>query len=60
MSKYTAIIIDSRITDIFNIVLDNFYSKLDDRWSFIIYATNNNFDFVTKLINTIFMINIVI
>ncbi len=53
MSKYlyTAIIIDSRITDLFEIVLDNFYSKLDIRWNFIIYTTNNNFKFIKELLN---------
>lgn len=54
MDKYTAVIVDSRITDLFNIVLDNFYSKLDNRWDFIIYVTNSNFDFVKDLINTTF------
>lgn len=54
MDKYSAVIVDSRITDLFNIVLDNFYSKLDDRWDFIIYTTNNNFNFVKDLINSTF------
>ena len=54
MDKYTAVIIDSRITDLFNIVLDNFYSKLDERWDFIIYTTNNNYDFVKYLIDNCF------
>lgn len=48
---YTAIIIDSRITELFELVLENFYSKLDMRWNFIIYTTNNNFKFIKELIN---------
>jgi len=52
--KYTAIIIDSRITDLFNIILDNFYSKLNNDWMFIIITTNNNFSFIKELIHNSF------
>jgi len=48
--KYTAVIIDSRITDLFEIVLDNFYSNLDERWGFIIMTTNNNFEYIKDLV----------
>ena len=48
---YTAIIIESRITDLFELVLENFYSKLDKRWNFIIYTTNNNIKFIKELLN---------
>ena len=48
---YTAIIIESRITDLFELVLENFYSKLDKRWNFLIYTTNNNFIFIKELLN---------
>jgi hypothetical protein len=48
--QYSAVIIDSRITDLFNIILNNFYSKLDDRWCFIIMTTNNNFNYLKDLI----------
>ena len=41
--QYTAVIIEPRITDLFELVLDNFYSKLDNRWNFVIFSTNNNF-----------------
>jgi hypothetical protein len=51
---YTAVIMDSRITDIFELVLDNFYERLDKRWNFIIFCTNNNVDFLTNLINSRF------
>ena len=48
--EYSAVIIDSRITDLFEIVLNNFYSKLDERWCFIIMTTNNNFNYIKDLI----------
>jgi hypothetical protein len=52
MNKYqfSAVIIDSRITDLFEVVLNNFYSKLDERWCFIIMTTNNNFNYLKDLI----------
>lgn len=53
-NKYTAIIIEPRITDLFELVLDNFYSKLDNRWEFIIFSTNNNNNFLIQLINNKF------
>jgi hypothetical protein len=51
---YTAVILDSRITDIFELVLDNFYERLDKRWNFMIFCTNNNVNFLTLLINSKF------
>jgi hypothetical protein len=54
MQKYSAVIIEPRITDLFELVLDNFYSKLDNRWNFIIFTTNNNNNFVNELINNKF------
>lgn len=52
--QYSAVIIDSRITDLFEIVLDNFYSKLDERWCFVIMTTNNNFEYIKDLVYTNF------
>jgi hypothetical protein len=52
--EYTAVIIEPRITDLFELVLDNFYSKLDNRWNFIIFTTNNNNNFIIQLINNKF------
>jgi hypothetical protein len=54
MQQYSAVIIEPRITDLFELVLDNFYSKLDNRWNFIIFTTNNNNNFVNELINNKF------
>lgn len=51
---YTAVIVDNRITDIFELVLNNFYKNLDERWNFLIFVTNNNKDFLINLINTSF------
>jgi len=53
-NQYTAVIIEPRITDLFELVLDNFYSKLDNRWNFIIFSTNNNNNFLIDLINNKF------
>jgi len=51
---YTAVIIDSRITELFELVLDNFYERLDKRWNFMIFCTNNNAYFIINLINSRF------
>lgn len=51
---YTAVIVDTRISDLFELVLDNFYERLDRRWNFMIFCTNNNGDFIVNLINSRF------
>lgn len=51
---YTAIIIDTRISDLYELVLNNFYSNLDKRWKFMIFCSNNNKNFIVNLINTTF------
>lgn len=48
---YTAVIIEYRISDLFELVLDNFYKHLDKRWNFMFFCTNNNADFLLNLIN---------
>lgn len=54
MDKYTAIIIEPRIHQLFEIVLNNFLSNLDERWDFIIFHGHNNKDFLNQLINNNF------
>lgn len=47
---YTAVMIEYRISDLFELVLDNFYGRLDKRWNFMIFCTNNNANFLLNLI----------
>ncbi len=54
---YTAVIVDTRITDLFELVLDNFYNRLDKRWNFMIFCSNNNKDFLFNLLETKFPID---
>jgi len=54
---YTAVLVDSRITDIYELVLENFYNRLDKRWNFMIFCTNINKDFLVNLINSKFSID---
>jgi hypothetical protein len=64
--KYTAIIIEPRIHDALNFVLDNFLNNLDEDWVFIIfYGTHNKnylFDIIKNnfldIINRITLINL--
>lgn len=51
---YTAVLVDTRINDIFELVFDNFYNRLDNRWNFMIFCSTNNKDFLYNLINTTF------
>lgn len=51
---YTAVLVDTRINDLFELVLDNFYNRLDKRWNFMIFCSTNNKDFLYNLINTTF------
>lgn len=52
---YTAIIIDPRVHQAFEIVLNNFLSNLDNRWNFIIICGNLNLSFLINLINLKFV-----
>ena len=54
---YTAVLIDTRISDTYELVLDNFFNNLDKRWNFMIFCSNNNKDFLINLINTKFEID---
>lgn len=54
MEKYTAIIIEPRIHQLFETVLNNFLSNLDERWDFIIFHGHKNKEFLNELINNNF------
>lgn len=48
---YSAVIIEPRVHFGFEIVLDNFLNRLDERWNFIIFCGNSNVAFLINLIN---------
>lgn len=54
---YTAVIVDTRITEVFELVLDNFYSHLDKRWNFMIFCSKINRDFLFNLLEIKFPID---
>jgi hypothetical protein len=54
MEKYTAFIIEPRIHQLFETVLNNFLSNLDERWDFIIFHGHKNKNFLNELINNNF------
>jgi len=54
---YTAVIVETRVTDLFELVLDNFYNRLDKRWNFMIFCSLNNKDFLINLIREKFLSN---
>jgi len=54
---YTAVIVETRISDLFELVLDNFYNRLDKRWNFMIFCSLNNKDFLVNLIRDKFIKN---
>jgi len=54
---YTAVLVDTRINDLFELVFDNFYNRLDNRWNFMIFCCVYNKDFLYNLINTTFSKN---
>lgn len=51
---YTAVLVDTRISDLFELVLDNFYNRLDKRWNFLIYCSTKNKQFLYDLITSKF------
>ena len=51
---YSAIILEPRPHPAFNLVLDNFLNRLDDRWNFIIFCGNFNYKFLITMINNNF------
>ena len=54
---YTAVLIETRISNIYEVVLDNFFKHLDKRWNFMIFCTNNNKDYLINLLNSKFEID---
>jgi hypothetical protein len=55
--KYSAVIIEPRPHPAFELVLDNFFRHLDERWIFIIFHGNQNKKFLDHLINDKFASN---
>jgi hypothetical protein len=53
-SLYTAVIIEPRVHEAFEMVLENFLTRLDRRWDFIIFHGNLNKDLLENLIDTKF------
>jgi hypothetical protein len=53
--KYTAIIIEPRIHNALQFVLNNFFTNLDNDWSFIIFYGNKNKDYLFKIIKENFL-----
>jgi hypothetical protein len=53
--KYTAIIIEPRIHNALQFVLNNFFTNLDNDWSFMIFYGNKNKDFLFKIIKENFL-----
>jgi hypothetical protein len=54
MEKYTAVIIEPRIHNAWQLVLNNFLNNLDERWNILIICGLLNKDFLTNLIDTHF------
>ena len=54
MEKYTAIITEPRIHPAWKLVLNNFLTNLDERWSFIILCGLSNREYLIDLIETNF------
>jgi hypothetical protein len=54
MEKYTAIITEPRIHPAWKLVLNNFLTNLDERWSFIILCGLSNHEYLIDLIETNF------
>lgn len=48
--KYTAVIINTHITDLLYLTLKDFYSKLNNEWSFLIVCNNINIHFLVNLL----------
>jgi hypothetical protein len=59
MSKncFTAVLIEPRVHRALELVLDDFLSKLDDRWGFVIFHGTKNKDYLTNLIDKRFSIH---
>ncbi len=57
--KYTAVIIEPRVHDALQFVLNNFFTNLDNDWNFIIFYGLTNKDYVFNIIknNFMYMIN---
>lgn len=53
--KYTAIIIEPRIHNALQFVLNNFFTNLDDDWIFIIFYGSKNKDYLFKIIKENFL-----
>lgn len=51
---YTAAIIEPRLHPAFELVLENFFTHLDDRWGFIIFHGNPNKEYIHNLIENRF------
>jgi hypothetical protein len=54
MEKYTAVIVEPRIHPAWKLVLNNFFTNLDERWDFIIVCGLKNKDYVVDLIENNF------
>jgi len=57
MEKYTEVIIEPRIHNAWQLVLNNFLKNLDERWDIIIVCVLLNKDYLTNLIDTYFQDN---
>ena len=55
--QYTAIIIEPRKHKALQLVLNNFLENLDNRWYFIIFCSDFNYDFVNEIISNLELIN---
>lgn len=54
MEKYTAVIVEPRIHNAWQLVLNNFLNNLDERWDIMIVCGTLNKEYLTNLIQTHF------